>query len=123
MWPVLIANLSVSILFCGLLLRGVRRFSRRTDELIKKMDAERDEILASIRERTDRAIWEYTDEKRFPPSLARISCQSGHLSLRICAKGRISHVRPVERGGLEDRSMTPNLNDPFRPLRNNEYLV
>jgi hypothetical protein len=56
MWPVLIANLSVSLLFCGLLLRGVRRFSRRADELIKKMDAERDEIIASIRDRTDRAI-------------------------------------------------------------------
>jgi hypothetical protein len=66
-WPAMVFNLCVGLLFAGFLLHAVRRFERRADALMaeldrrheqrmRKLDAERDEVLASLRARTDRSI-------------------------------------------------------------------
>lgn len=57
--PVLIANLSVSLLFCGLLLREVRRFRRKADEIERRLEVERGEVVAEMVATTDRRIAEY----------------------------------------------------------------
>ena len=63
-WPTLIAHLSVSLLFCGLLLRGVRRYSLRVEEVIRRLDEERIEIDASLSAITDRAIEKFHESIR-----------------------------------------------------------
>lgn len=68
-WPAMLFNLCVALLGAAYLLRTVRRFERRADEIMAKMDeadaaserkfnAARDEIIASLRAKTDLAIAE-----------------------------------------------------------------
>jgi hypothetical protein len=79
-WPGMLFNLCVGLLFAGYLFRGVRRFERRADAIMVKLDerhaarmarldqphaedlqkynAARDEIRASLRAQTDCAIAE-----------------------------------------------------------------
>jgi hypothetical protein len=70
-WPAMLFNLCIALLFAGFLFRAVRRFERRVDAIIaklneddaesqRKFDAARDEIRASMRAATDRAIAEMT---------------------------------------------------------------
>jgi hypothetical protein len=79
-WPGLLFNLGMGLVFAAYLLRAVRRFDRRADALMARLDREyeaylarldreheaylakydtaRDEIRASLRAKTDRAIAE-----------------------------------------------------------------
>jgi RNA processing factor Prp31 len=68
-WPAMLFNLCVGLLFAAYLLRGVRRFERRVDSIIARMDAAdaasqarydaaRDEMRASLRAQVDRAVAE-----------------------------------------------------------------
>jgi hypothetical protein len=70
-WPAMLFNLCMALLFAGFLLRAVRRFERTADAIIaklneddaesqRKFDAARDEIRASMRVATDQAIAEMT---------------------------------------------------------------
>jgi hypothetical protein len=68
-WPGMLFNLCVALLFTAYLLRGVRRYERRADAIMAKLDCEhqaqlqkydalRDEIRASMRSQVDEAIAE-----------------------------------------------------------------
>ena len=68
-WPAFVLNLCVGLLLAAYLLRAVRRFERRADAVmakldqwhaaeLQKFDLARDEIRASVREKVDRAIAE-----------------------------------------------------------------
>lgn len=69
-WQPMLFNLCVGLLFAALLLRAVRRYERRMDaymarmdtahaERERKLDAEHAEFKASLRERTDRFLAEF----------------------------------------------------------------
>jgi hypothetical protein len=69
-WPAMLFNLCVGLLFAAFLLRGVRRYEHRMDafmarmdtvhaERMRKLDAEHEEFRASLREGTDRFIAEF----------------------------------------------------------------
>ena len=68
-WPAMVFNLCVGLLFAGYLLRAVRRFERtadrimvkldrRTEERMRMLEHERDAIKTSMRSQVDRAIAE-----------------------------------------------------------------
>jgi hypothetical protein len=68
-WPAMVFNLCVGLLFAAYLLRAVRRFERRADAILAKMDQydfqsqhkfelAREEIRASMRAKVDHAIAE-----------------------------------------------------------------
>ncbi len=70
MWQVFVFDTVAVLLFCGYLFRDVRRYERRADAFMAKMDAdfakrerkldvEHAEFKASLRERTDRFIAEF----------------------------------------------------------------
>lgn len=78
-WPGLLFNLGMGILFASFLLRAVRRFERRADALLAALDAAeaeelrkyddaRDEIRASLREQVDEAIAHMRAEPRNHPT-------------------------------------------------------
>ncbi len=67
---VLIPHITVSVMLIGLLFNALRRYERRADAIMKRMDGNceaelrkydeaRDEISASLRARTDAALIEY----------------------------------------------------------------
>ena|SRR6266540_3617784 len=69
LWLSVIFNLAVGLLFAGLLLRSVRRFERRADAMMARLDADdaesqrrfdeaRDQIKTSMRRQIDQAIAE-----------------------------------------------------------------
>lgn len=70
MWQVYVFDIVVVMLFGGFLFRAVRRYERRADAFMAKMDAahaermrkldvEHQEYIASLRGRTDRFIAEF----------------------------------------------------------------
>jgi hypothetical protein len=53
MWPLLIAELTVSAVFIGLLDRALSRFDRHLTRIETELDRERDSVLANIRAQVD----------------------------------------------------------------------
>jgi hypothetical protein len=58
MWPLLIAELTISAVFIGLLVRALRRYDRHLTHLEAQLDSDRDTILADLRAQVDAAIAE-----------------------------------------------------------------
>jgi hypothetical protein len=56
MWPVVLFNLVLSLVLCGLLVWRVRRYSRRADEIEASLVAERDAAIADLKAQTDAAV-------------------------------------------------------------------
>jgi hypothetical protein len=102
-WPAMVFNLCVGLLFAGFLLRAVRRFERRADAIMAKIDRRheenmreydiaRDEIKASMRTQVDRAI----AESQLQIDLANAELQALANHDGPAAPADSSHTEPVQ---------------------------
>jgi hypothetical protein len=112
-WPGMLFNLCVGLLLAGYLLRRVRRFERRADELLARMDREHDERIARYHRFRDECLRDYDTARdeiresmrsqvdgalsktntRYKPSNSRVSVGTANLTLgavRLSATGTVS---------------------------------
>ncbi len=104
-WPGLVFNLCIGLLFAGYLLRAVRRFERRVDAIIAKLDesdaesqrkydAARDEIRDSMRAQVDRAIADMVS--RSVNTLPFLTQQAAIVSRsRVALGGTVTVTEPL----------------------------
>jgi nitrogen fixation protein NifU and related proteins len=109
-WPAFVFNLCVGLLLAAYLLRGVRRFERRADAIMAKLDRwhadelgkfdiARDEIKASLRAQVDAAIAEM-EAKHAAPSE---SCPA------IAGTGELAFSERIQ---LSDETTVDHFNNP-----------
>jgi hypothetical protein len=60
MWPLLLAELTVSAAFIGLLVHALYRYDRHVARIEAELDLERAAVIASVRQKVDAAIAELT---------------------------------------------------------------
>ncbi len=110
-WPGLMFNLCVGLLFAAYLLRAVRRFElradavmveldRRHEETLRKYDVARDEIRASMRSQIDEAIAEMKVDAE------RMEAEADRIRAELAANG--SHV-PGSRANTNGDAAHPPL--------------
>ena len=69
MWQLIIAELTVSAIFIGLLVRALRRYERHLVAVESSLDHFRDEVRASMRAQVDQAIAEMVATNAAPVTL------------------------------------------------------
>lgn len=130
-WPAMLFNLCVGLLLAGYLLRGVRRFERRADKVLakidrwhaeqvakieraygeerRKYDVARDEIKASLRAKVNRAIAEMTTGGTHPFSTLPESV-SNDRKLQPAGRGAtLFEAGPRETNSGRSRKANPHV--------------